>query len=836
MDLLEDQVSIKGIRHVIENLPLGLNNIYQDAWLRIQKQSAGISGLARQTIYWLSCAYSQITIDQLRHAIATEENGNDIDKESLPATDILIAACQGLVKIDEQSGIIRLAHYTTYEFFVGIQPKEFPDAHQDIAKKCLSYLDFDVFNKGPCKYVSSRAIDMIGARGEIDPRDILARRIARYPFMTYAVSHWADHARRSAEGAIDSKVSALLNKPEQLASILQARYIGTDYPYDSKLDADEAGSLTLHAAVCFNLESTVNQLLKNLPKESINGVDCRGKTALHWAIESRSTTIALRLLQAGADLETSVRGERYQKVKAIVGGVPVFEYRVGDELDDAIVAIGDLVYICVKFEQPEVLRSYIVNVSDTRAKRNRANNVLLKASLLDKSEIVELAISCGGDINANNEQGHTALAIAVGKNHLSAVLTLTSYGALTNVKYDPESGRDLIQGAVEDQHVFEQRLAIIRNNFEIKEPHFGVSNTVKKTAANDELYGRFKNLVSDKPIWPISPSRETHKRFLEALHEDDTQVQIIEAILDHGADLFAKAIEGDTLLHLAICSAPRLEALLKRIPKLAGALDINTMDSNRRTPLHYAAAAGNASAMRTLLAHGADIKAKDKDSAMPLHFAAETHECISVALEFDVVVDATDSSGRTVAHYLAMLANDPDPNGLTPWQREQMRPGPMRASREERGKKTQHFSSLPRECHNTSLILIHDAYKRARINGRHAADMYGYTMSDYCYATRDAQRGFKETETWLKEMKGHYKLRTVDVEKTLDHAIRQANKEEKFWTMDRDQLFGWGTKDDGNETETLEPGKATASERLKFQGDAPEKLDSRHIFLVSHIG
>ena len=296
MDLLEDQVSLKKIRNAIEHLPQGLDAVYEEAWKRIQQQSPGYSDLAQQVIQWLSSAFTQMTVNQLRHAMATEEDDSDINEENMPAVDILVAACQGLVKIDRGSGIIRLAHFTTYEFFRRVRSEEASDAHRAIAKTCLTYLMFKVFDRGPCKYISSRPLDMPGACGEVDARDILARRLFQYPFMKYAADHWGDHARLSSETDIQASISAFLRRPRCLASTIQARYVDSEFGYDAELDARDPGSLALHAAIYYELEATVDLMLRDLPELEINGVDCRGKTALHWAVESKSTSIALKLL------------------------------------------------------------------------------------------------------------------------------------------------------------------------------------------------------------------------------------------------------------------------------------------------------------------------------------------------------------------------------------------------------------------------------------------------------------------------------------------------------------------------------------------------------------
>ncbi|KAL8646116.1 MAG: hypothetical protein Q9226_007010 [Calogaya cf. arnoldii] len=808
MDLLGDQVSLKKLRNTIQKLPHELNEIYEEAWKRVQQQSPGLSVLAQQAIQWLSSSYTQMTIKQLRQAIATEENDSDIDDENLPATDILTAACQGLVKIDRESGIIRLAHFTTYEFFHGMFSKDLSGIHQVLARTCLTFLMFNVFDQGPCKYVSSRATDMIGLQGGINSSDILSRRIAKYPFMRYAAWHWADHARMSPERAIQTLITAFFKQPRRLASTIQVRYLESEFVYDADLDAKYPGSLALHAAVCYGLEATVGFFLASLSGREINGVDCRGKTAIHWAVELKSTAIAVKLLQVGADLESRIRGERFAWV-VHTGPNRSMRYRAGDDISQETVLSGDLVYICVETEQVDVLQCYLMMAVDQLGREARATNILFKASLLDRPKLVRLALDHGVAIDQRGGQGKTPLEVAVENTHVTTVQSLLQYGASISIDC---TGHALIQSVIENQHVFEERLAA--------------------GAANDVVFSKSKAWLRDGAVLPLSRSRKTHRQLLKALHEDRSQKRIIEALLSQGANSFARTCKGETLLYLAVCSAGRLGVLLERSSIIS---DINLHDCNGRTAIHYAAAAGNPHAMLVLLSHGANINARDNNSATPLHYASETYECTLVALRSGATVDATDKLGRNALHYHTMLADDPDPNNLSDWQTWKDTKSPAKEYNERLNVGNPHFSSIPRNCDAETMSLLCQAFEKAQPKYRFAQDLYGFAFGDHALSTRAVQRDFEETTSWLKQMKKRYQLRTAAIEEALAHALKQAKQEKKTWTMDQDQLLGqrkWWIKDDTSTDEVLEPGRPLESRTLTFDGDEPEELHSGLILLI----
>jgi len=73
------------------------------------------------------------------------------------------------------------------------------------------------------------------------------------------------------------------------------------------------------------------------------------------------------------------------------------------------------------------------------------------------------------------------------------------------------------------------------------------------------------------------------------------------------------------------------------------------VDEYGRTPLHYAAAEGDAARVQDLLRAGANPNAQDDNSWSPLHFAAQAVSTAAVAalIEAGADVDALDRFGNT---------------------------------------------------------------------------------------------------------------------------------------------------------------------------------------------
>ena len=91
------------------------------------------------------------TVLDLQHALAVKVHDSELDKENLRQGEDMVSVCAGLVTVDQESGTIRLVHYTTQQYFEQTQQYWFPDAETDITKICITYLSFSIFESGFCQ-------------------------------------------------------------------------------------------------------------------------------------------------------------------------------------------------------------------------------------------------------------------------------------------------------------------------------------------------------------------------------------------------------------------------------------------------------------------------------------------------------------------------------------------------------------------------------------------------------------------------------------------------------------------------------------------------------------
>jgi hypothetical protein len=202
LDSLVGKKSPKAIEKALETFRKGTDaydRAYDDAMARIEGQIDDETALAKQTLSWITCAKVPLSTTELRYAIAVEIDEAELDHDNMSEMEDILAVCAGLVTVDEESGIVRLVHCTTQEYFLRTWKHWFPHAQVDIMDTCSTYLSFDAFRSGPC-------------HTEEELRD----RLASYPLYRYAARYWGDHAREARKEVacfLTSLVAARSLKP-----------------------------------------------------------------------------------------------------------------------------------------------------------------------------------------------------------------------------------------------------------------------------------------------------------------------------------------------------------------------------------------------------------------------------------------------------------------------------------------------------------------------------------------------------------------------------------------------------------------------------------------------
>ncbi|KAF2141322.1 uncharacterized protein K452DRAFT_38103 [Aplosporella prunicola CBS 121167] len=338
LEMFKDKLNALEIRKAIENLPRGgdaLRGTYEEAVKRIDSQPEGYRVFAYQAITWIIHTWRQLTVEELRHALAVARHSS-LDKDALPSEKHLTAFCAGLVVIDQENKKVRIVHHSAEAYLKETVCSPPRQAQNHIATTCLQYLLLGPMQTHdipsiPLDQLATHLYDRPKSLKE-EPTDIEAV----YPFARYARRSWDIHLNGAKKPGLQSANricggSALLpalyaactwRRPPQTPSRFGGKVGNRPNPntYRGLLaalaaaDADLAatspgkGATALHYAVAVPNDPKarlVELLLDNGTAAHAGVRDNQGATPLDWAAVAQRDE-CVQLLSSGGAAAASV--------------------------------------------------------------------------------------------------------------------------------------------------------------------------------------------------------------------------------------------------------------------------------------------------------------------------------------------------------------------------------------------------------------------------------------------------------------------------------------------------------------------------------------------------
>ncbi|CAI6341291.1 unnamed protein product [Periconia digitata] len=280
-DSLLDKRTVKQVRSALSSLTKGaaaLDIAYGDALKRIESQLSDDQKLAKCVLTWITYAKRPLTTAEICCALAIEPGEKEFDPDNKPLIDDIISVCAGLVVVDQESDIVRLVHYTTYEYFerIGSELSSKNQTELLIVEACLSYLSMDVFESGGCATIIE-----------------FSDRLQQNEFLYYAATYCGDHVRE-IEDVVADLAYAFVTRHPLLACAEQARRM--------LLRASNVSAL--HWAAEYGLRKVAEQLLRTTEDAIaiVNMLDWRDYSPLTYASESGDREMVILLLENGAQV------------------------------------------------------------------------------------------------------------------------------------------------------------------------------------------------------------------------------------------------------------------------------------------------------------------------------------------------------------------------------------------------------------------------------------------------------------------------------------------------------------------------------------------------------
>lgn len=241
----------------------------------------------------------------------------------------------------------------------------------------------------------------------------------------------------------------------------------------------------------------------------------------------------------------------------------------------------------------------------------------------DKPEMAMNILNSGVDVNAQDEDGNTALHYVARmdaddvplETRLQLMQKLIEQGA--NVNAVDENGRtvmDLVNDMDEDEGQKEMKALLER--------HGGLeAHNALFTAIRDGDLKTVEALVKGGVDIDTTEKGTGYGVMHFGAICQKNQEQMCQLLMELGADP-EEAAKGDiTPMHVAaqVGNVAFAQALIKH-----GNVDVNAEDDKDRTALHIAAGVGHNGMVQVLLQNGADANAKDDDDKTPMDYANET--------------------------------------------------------------------------------------------------------------------------------------------------------------------------------------------------------------------
>jgi ankyrin repeat protein len=425
------------LRKRLAKLPSGssaYDKAYAEAMDRIMAQDADLHELAIQTLSWITCAQRPLTVDEIRHALAVEDDSTVFDEDNISDIEDIVSTCAGLVVVDEESHVVRLVHYTTQEFFDRERTHWLSSGPRTVANACTTYLAFDTLYAGPC---------------ENEPA--LEERLRHYALYRYAATYWADHTRASGNPFYGRLWSLLLNEAKTAACY----QVVVSVPYYAR----QANGFTgLHLAAYSGLDSLVTPLIeKGIQADS---EDEYRRTPLLMAVIEGHTAVA-RLLLARDDVDIRRRafhmGRTALHYAAAYGHVKMLQMLLEtDRLDPNLRdQWGRTPLMCAaEYGHPSIMKALLAHGDvDMHARDGWERTPLHLAVAARSTTSVNLLLNMINiQVNAQDHLGGTPLHLAARRGNQEVIALLIDRGDVQMDLVDIR-GRTALMHAIEFNQV-----------------------------------------------------------------------------------------------------------------------------------------------------------------------------------------------------------------------------------------------------------------------------------------------------------------------------------------------------------------------------------------------
>ncbi|KAH6692883.1 ankyrin repeat-containing domain protein [Leptodontidium sp. MPI-SDFR-AT-0119] len=550
--------------------------LYDEDMAWIMKQQRG--DLARRVFSLVYHARRNLTLLELQQALATNNGDLEHDSDNITHEADILSATKGHIGIDRLETmdkdvdiVVRFDHLTRREYFDKNWHSWFEKGQVDLANKCLTFLNFEVFAK---PYASEE--------------DFKVKEKA-LPFISYAVQFWGDHVRDVGPDSAEvmEKAVAYMKNPSRVDAYIQAAWAANTRHKD-KWDVRRSIH-PLHICGWFDLEHLIPALGYKTTEIDVEETTHQ-QTPLMYACRRGNVETVRQFLELGADVNKQSRKGRTPLFEAILR---LRKDSTSRNLNNQTKNLKKGIKSKEDIESEQIVK-LLLNFSrggnnvnlDIRNPKMLQRTALL-ASIAYKQTPIALDIlnRANLDVNLADIEGSTALCLSACYGMVDVVARLLQF---------PSIDLDLVE--------------------------YGGHRTALMLAARSSPNHEVVDLLLRRGANPGKPDIHGTIPIFRSLqaHNDDIFQAFVKNSTSH-IDLTSTDKDGRSLMHWA-AEAGKLEAIevlhAKKHP-------VDPRDDLGMTPLHDACRCGQADVAELLLEFGADRDAKDTFGRIPAVVASQ---------------------------------------------------------------------------------------------------------------------------------------------------------------------------------------------------------------------
>jgi ankyrin repeat protein len=433
--------------------------------------------------------------------------------------------------------------------------------------------------------------------------------------------------------------------PLHLAS--RAGYLGTVQlliQHGSVLNTtDQHQEMPLHLALRNGKLEVVHFLIEH--GANTMSEDRDGHTSLHHASLHRLLDLMEVLLRGGVDINIRNSDEKTPlHLASGEGKVDVVGFLIerGADVNVEDVALSSPLHHASANGHLDVAEALIVRGADIHKQTSLQEIPLHLASGNGRFEVARFLIRCGSNVSSRNVEGQSSLHVAARKGHLDIVELLLESGADIDVRdFDDELPLD-----------------VASRNGKVKVARFLAEQM--GLAPPDVVSQDGEDI--DQPLIDDGNGGSDHKTLN---YEDNMTLQeasrrglltVAQSLLDRGVDVNSLDTNRRTSLHVA-SEIGTLEVARLLINRGA---DVDCRDNDGKTPLHLSSTSGHVDIARLLLDRGADVDTISQQRFTPLHKASQNghFEVMQLLIERGADVNAVGDYGVTPLRMALFAASE----------------------------------------------------------------------------------------------------------------------------------------------------------------------------------